>query len=133
MANVPPLAGVREAAPTYASGEAQVSNARWQLGSLTPEQAQRIQAFVDKYGVEVSVVGSRARGTARPLSDFDYVIGGNAKVRASATYYLPKGVRTETSPGYDLINANKDPLRTNEAYITFRPGQAPEVGTGGAK
>src|ERR1043166_4328079 len=61
------------------------------LGSFTPSQVRTIQAFSDRFGAEVNVVGSRAAGTAGPLSDFDYVIGGNASLRNSASYYLARG------------------------------------------
>jgi hypothetical protein len=41
-----------------------------------PEPARnRIQNFADKYNVPVTVVGSRAGGTAEVGSDWDYVIG----------------------------------------------------------
>jgi len=52
---------------------------------------RQIQTFVNNTNSEVIVVGSRAAGTAGPLSDFDYLIGGNARLRSSAKYRLPKG------------------------------------------
>ena len=106
------------------------------LGSLTPAQARQIQAFSDKFGAEVNVVGSRAAGTAGPFSDFDYVIGGNSSLRHSAERFLPKnpqsvmGNEAGNLPfrGIDIFNANKTPLDPTRPFIQFTPGQPPVVG-----
>jgi RHS repeat-associated protein len=107
-------------------------NAPVNYGSLTPAQVQRIQTFVNNYNTEVSVVGSRAAGTAGPLSDFDYVIGGNARLRSSAQYFLPKGaaggaLRGTTESGIDIFNANNTPLDPTRPFIKFTPGQPPKA------
>lgn len=104
------------------------------LGSLTPSQANLIQAFADRFGAEVNVVGSQAAGTAGPLSDFDYVIGGNASLRNSASYYLPRGAAggeinaSGFETGIDILNANRTPLDPTRPFIQFTPGQPPVVG-----
>lgn len=106
------------------------------LGSLTPSQVRQIQAFVDRFEVEVNVVGSRAAGTAGPSSDFDYVIGGNASLRHSAERFLPRNPQSVTGSeagnlpfrGIDVFNANKTPLDPTRPFIQFTPGQAPVVG-----
>jgi RHS repeat-associated protein len=103
------------------------------LGNLTPAQIQRIQTFVNNYNAEVNVVGSRAAGTAGPLSDFDYVIGGNARLRSSAKYFLPKGaagggLRGTTESGIDIFNANEIPLDPTRPFVQFKPGQPPTSG-----
>jgi RHS repeat-associated protein len=103
------------------------------LGNLTPGEARRIQAFVDKFGAEVNVVGSRAAGKVKPLSDFDYVIGGNSALRHSALRYLPRGkaggeLRGSNWSGIEIFNANKTPLDPTRPFIQFTPGRPPVVG-----
>jgi len=74
---------------------------------------------VDREGVEVTVVGSRARGTDHPLSDFDYVIKASSSVRRRAQWQLPRGVAGSANElGMDIFQG---PVRTNEANIPFRP------------
>jgi hypothetical protein len=61
-----------------------------QLENLSPQNIARIQAIADKRGLNISVVGSRARGTADAASDWDYIItGGTSKARHSAMRELP--------------------------------------------
>jgi hypothetical protein len=115
------------------SAPSTAANTAADFGSLTPAQIQRIRTFVNNYNAEVSVVGSRAAGTAGPLSDFDYVIGGNARLRSSAQYFLPKGaaggaLRGTTESGIDIFNANNTPLDPTRPFIKFTPGQAPVSG-----
>jgi len=61
----------------------------------------------------VQVVGSRAGGTAGPLSDFDYIIvGGNSKIRAAARRELPRGIsggelQLQGWSGIDVFNGAK--------------------------
>jgi RHS repeat-associated protein len=62
------------------------------LGSILRAQAKRIQQIADRYGVSIQVIGSRARGDAHELSDWDYVItGGNSRTRSKAYKALPAG------------------------------------------
>jgi len=61
------------------------------LEYLAETTRDRIQAISDKYNLEITVVGSRAKGTAHEYSDWDYIIqGGNSKSRSSALFQLPK-------------------------------------------
>ena len=90
--------------------------------------AERIQRFANKHGVEVSVVGSRASGTAGAASDYDYVItGGNAKVRAAARRELPRGQAggeldaNGRETGIDVFNGNVEPLDRSRSHVIFRP------------
>lgn len=96
------------------------------LGSLTPAQARQIQAFSDRFGAEVNVVGSRAAGRGL-TSDFDYVIGGNSSLRHSADYYLPRGPLGTGAGGrgIDIFNANVTPLDPTRPFIRFTPGTTP--------
>lgn len=101
-------------------------NAVVRVNPLTPSQTRQIQAFTDRFGAEVNVVGSRASGTARATSDFDYVIQGNAKLRNSAEYYLPRGsAGGANNRGIDIF---KEPLDPSRPFIQFRPNQPPVVG-----
>jgi hypothetical protein len=95
--------------------------------SLTHGQAKRIQDFATKHNTPVTVVGSRARGTANEFSDFDYLIGGNSRTRNAARRDLPRGQAggeigaggRET--GNDIFNANKIPLDPSLPHIIFKP------------
>lgn len=88
--------------------------------------ADAIQRFANKHGVDVAVVGSRARGTARADSDWDYVIGGNAKTRQAARRDLPRGtaggeIKNGRETGIDVFNANKEPLDKSKPHVIFTP------------
>jgi RHS repeat-associated protein len=104
------------------------------FGSLTSSEVQQIQAFVNRYNAEITVVGSRAAGTAGPLSDFDYLVAGNARLRHSAAYYLPRGAAggaaraSGLESGIDIFNGNKIPLDVTRRFIQFKPGQSPVAG-----
>ena len=96
---------------------------------LSKAELARIQAFADKYGVEVKVVGSRAAGTAGPASDFDYIIGGNSKIRAAARRELPRGAAggeihpTRGETGIDVFNGNQVPLDPTRPHVIITPKQ----------
>lgn len=96
---------------------------------LTESELSRIQAFANKHGVEVQVVGSRAAGTAGPMSDFDYIIvGGNSKIRSAARRELPRGLGGgELQPGgwsgSDVFNGATNPLDPTRPHIIVKPKQ----------
>ncbi|MEN6407240.1 MAG: RHS repeat-associated core domain-containing protein [Thermoguttaceae bacterium] len=97
-----------------------------QLENLSAAEQARMQAFANRYGTDVTNVGSRAGGTASPMSDFDYIISGNSRLRANARAQLPRGAaggeigpRGET--GIDIFNGNKVPLDPTRPHIIFRP------------
>jgi len=92
------------------------------LENLSVATRARIQVWVDTHGTNVTVVGSRARGTADAFSDYDYLIGGTSRLRASAKWQLPKGA---VGPGIDVFNENDFPLVPGKPHIIFlpRPGQ----------
>jgi hypothetical protein len=96
------------------------------LENLNPTVQARIQGFVDSHGQNVTVVGSRAGGTAGPFSDYDYLIGGNSKLRAIARWQLPRGpaggaVGPRGETGIDIFNQNNMPLDPTKPHIIFRP------------
>ncbi len=98
-------------------------------GGLAKWEEKAIQRFSDKYGVEVTLTGSRARGTAGPLSDFDYIISGNSKVLKAARRELPRGVaggETNASgrqTGIDVFRP--DERKPTAGDITFTPKPRP--------
>jgi hypothetical protein len=91
------------------------------LTNLAFGDAMRIQNAVNRTGVPVTVVGSRARGMPGPLSDFDYLIpaGTPAGTRHSLSSSLPEGPRALGDPRNQEFFM--DPLDTNLPYITFYP------------
>ena len=62
------------------------------IDNIAASDAVRIQNAADRIGAPLSVVGSRADGTAGAFSDFDYVITGiNSRTRHSVSSSLPTG------------------------------------------
>ncbi|MCP3143023.1 RHS repeat-associated core domain-containing protein [Pyxidicoccus xibeiensis] len=92
-----------------------------------PEGARdSIQSFSDRRGVRVTLVGSRAKGTAGPDSDWDYVVEGNSRDRQKARSELPRGraggeIGPRGETGIDVFNGNKEAVDTSRPYIQFRP------------
>lgn len=83
----------------------------------------RIQNIARKYSLEISVVGSRAKGTANARSDWDYIItGGNSKTRSSALFQLPKNLSAVKNgvvrPGSEILKGVS--LDPNLPHITFK-------------
>ncbi|MEO7329430.1 MAG: RHS repeat-associated core domain-containing protein, partial [Minicystis sp.] len=95
-----------------------------QEAGISPIDAARIQAVVNKTGAPVTVVGSRAAGTATPWSDWDYIVGGNAKARSYARWKLPRGVSggefdsRGAGTGIDIFT---DPLDVAKPHVIFEP------------
>jgi hypothetical protein len=98
-------------------------------GALSEADRLRIQRFADKYNTDVHVVGSRASGTSRPNSDYDYILGesgGNSRLRQKARRDLPRGTAggevhpTYGETGIDVFNEPLDPTRP---HITIHPNQ----------
>ena len=91
-----------------------------QLSHLNPQQVAQIRQFAEANHVRVTLVGSRATGTASVNSDFDYLIqGGNSRVRSLARSQLPRGPRSLENGGIDLWNEANFPLDTSRAHIIF--------------
>jgi hypothetical protein len=90
------------------------------LENITAQQALRIQNAANRTGTEISLVGSRARGTATSASDWDYVINANARVRNSLSGSLPgAGQVSEGVPrNLDIF---RGPLDETLPSITFFP------------
>lgn len=90
------------------------------LGNILASQAQRIQNAANRSGQTITLVGSRAAGTAGAKSDWDYVINANAATRNSLSRSLPgagnmkEGVR----PNIDVFKGEVDKARP---FLEFRP------------
>ena len=75
----------------------------------------------------ITVVGSRANGTAGPNSDWDYIMSGNSAQRHSAASSIPRGVwGGENNTGIDIFSSypngpNPVILDKNKPYIEFFP------------
>ena len=114
------LGTIRPPLPTVQAG----GGAR--IDYLPPHLRAQIQRFADKRGVEVIVVGSRVdavpEGGTRRFSDFDYLVGGNTKIRQHAQRELPRGdTGGAYNTGIDVINVNKHPLDPERPHVIFRP------------
>jgi RHS repeat-associated protein len=123
-----PIAGAsRAAALRAATSRAAPAAVTSNLGSLTAGEALRIQSFANKHGTTVNVVGSRAKGTANPLSDFDYILGetgATSRLRSKARQELPRGLaggEISQSLGETGIDVFKAPLNRLEPFIPFIP------------
>ncbi|MBY0459172.1 MAG: HINT domain-containing protein, partial [Gemmataceae bacterium] len=95
-----------------------------ELKGLSPEHMAEIQAFADKTGTPVALVGSRVNGKVGPASDFDYIIGTiNSKIRSQAMKDLPRGPKVERqfgqTSGMDIILDT--PLDPTRPHIVFVP------------
>ncbi|MDB6065219.1 MAG: repeat protein, partial [Pedosphaera sp.] len=133
LSGTPPCVGMKGLGGGAKAAAAESTASR--LGNLTPSQARKIQAFSDRFGAEVNVVGSRAAGEVGPLSDFDYVIGGTGKLRHAAEHFLPRnpestgtGIGNLPFRGIDIFDANGTPLDPTRPFIQFTPGKPPVVG-----
>lgn len=94
------------------------------LENISPSDARRIQNAANRTKQDITVVGSRAGGTASPISDWDYVMSGNARQRHSAKSSVPKGIAggeqnsLGNETGIDIFSGS---ISTNSPYITSPP------------
>jgi len=91
------------------------------LKNLTPLEIVRIQNAANRTGVQITVVGSRAGGTAGPLSDWDYVVPKETASRTihSLSSSLPEGFRSLGEPRHqDFFRGS---VNQNDPFITFNP------------
>lgn len=90
------------------------------LDNITAQQALRIQNAANRIGKDISLVGSRARGTSKSESDWDYVINANARVRNSVSSSLP-GSGNPSEGVRKSIDVFREPLDEALPSITFSP------------
>ncbi|CAH1903827.1 hypothetical protein NTGHW29_150071 [Candidatus Nitrotoga sp. HW29] len=108
-----PIIGGGVAKGAIAGGGARLEN-------LGASEITRIQNAANRSGQEISVVGSRAGGMAKPASDWDYVIDANAKTRNSLSSSLPGAGNTAEGirPNLDVFKGQVDETRP---FIRFFP------------
>ncbi|MEZ5901344.1 MAG: nucleotidyltransferase domain-containing protein [Hyphomicrobiaceae bacterium] len=87
------------------------------VDNLSPGDISRIQNAADRYGTKITVVGSRAAGTAGPNSDWDYILEGKSPGRIGQS--LPGGSRGLGEPRAQ--DFDQGPVRTDQPHITFTP------------
>lgn len=87
---------------------------------LTEDEILRIQNAANRIGKPINLVGSRAAGTARPNSDWDYVIDANAPTRNSVSRSLPGAgnLREGVRPDLDVFKGQVNP---SAPYVKFTP------------
>jgi hypothetical protein len=87
---------------------------------LSQGDVTRIQNAADRAGVRITVVGSRAKGTAGPTSDYDYILsGGTSRSRHSLKASLPAGPSGLGEPRNQ--DFHPEPVDTTQPFITFTP------------
>jgi RHS repeat-associated protein len=105
---------VGKAIGPVAGGGAKIEN-------LAASEATRIQNAANRTQTEISVVGSRANGTAGGLSDWDYVVpnGTSSRKIHSMSSSLPEGGRgLGEARNQDFF---KGPVESSKPHITFTP------------
>lgn len=115
----------------FGGGGGIVGGGPW--GGISPGNAQRIQNAANRTNQRITVIGSRAKGTATPCSDWDYIMSGKSSQRHSAKSSVPRGTSggeidsmgretgidvfqdyNPNAPGYNQLNPN-------ELHIIFDP------------
>jgi len=95
--------------------------------AISKNDALRIQNAANRTNQRITVVGSRANGTANEMSDWDYVMSGNSAQRHSAASSVPRGVAGgEYDFGIDIFTDNPrspfyTPIDKSKPHVTFNP------------
>jgi|SRR6185312_15620604 len=90
------------------------------LGNIVVNDALRIQNAANRIGQQITLVGSRAGGTATAASDWDYVINGASKGLNSVSGSLPGAgnIAEGTLKNIDIFRGVVDEVLPS---ITFFP------------
>ena len=113
-------------ASAYASTRGS-SSSKTPSSPISSSDARRIQNAANRTNQNITVVGSRANGTAGSNSDWDYIMSGNSAQRHSAASSVPRGVwGGENNTGIDIFSSysgspNPVVLDRSRAYIEFFP------------
>ncbi|MEG1592640.1 RHS repeat-associated core domain-containing protein [Chryseobacterium sp.] len=87
-------------------------------------QREQIQRAANKWNVEITVIGSRARGTANVGSDWDYIVNEiKPGMLHDMRFRLPKSALSRGELGRARLEIWKGTVKKNEAHITFKPSQ----------
>jgi hypothetical protein len=103
-----------------------------QEAGISVADARRIQNAANRTNQEIIVVGTRADGTAGPLSDWDYLMSGNRAQRHSASSSVPRGhgggaiTSSGRESGIDIWSTNRSSrswveLESHLPHVIFRP------------
>jgi hypothetical protein len=100
---------------------------------ISAADAARIQNAATRTNQRITVVGSRAEGTAKAGSDWDYIMSGRSAQRHSATSSVPRGTAggEVNRPGIDVwqdYNPNApgyNRLDPSRPHVTFDPWGLP--------
>ena len=108
------------------NGSSQASGLKtWEEAGISASEAKRIQNAANRINKPINVVGSRARGDASPISDWDYVVEGmNRDMRKDIQNSLPRGTGGGDilSGGIESgINLFSDTLNREKAHVIFTP------------
>ncbi len=96
----------------------------WQEAGISPQDARRIQNAANRTKQTIIVVGSRAKGTSKLSSDWDYIMFGNSRQRHSARSSVPRGTNggeidsLGRETGIDIFTY---PLIPGEPHVIFSP------------
>ena len=116
------VAGLGEAAGVtgMASRLNPVAGGGASIENITAGQALRIQNAVDRSGQSITLVGSRAGGTASAKSDWDYVVNANAATRNNLSRSLPGAgdIKEGVRPNIDIFKGEVDKTKP---FIEFKP------------
>ncbi len=105
----------------------------WEEAGISLGDATRIQNAATRTGQEITVIGSRAKGTVGAMSDWDYILSGPSRARHSAASSLPRGVAggavnaANVETGIDIFQSynpaapNYLKLPPTWPHVTFRP------------
>lgn len=99
-------------------------NTQASISNISASEAKRIQNAADRIQQDINVVGSRARGTAKADSDWDYVVEGLTKnLKDKIKNSLPKGEGGGKLNGtkWSGMDLDKGPLIKSKPYIKFTP------------
>ena len=94
---------------------------------ISPSDARRIQNAANRTHQNITVIGSRANGTAGPYSDWDYIMSGNSAQRHSAASSVPCGLcGGANNSGIDIFSSYANGPKTisldlNKPFIEFHP------------
>ncbi len=123
------VAGVKSAAAAEAAAQPSlgpVAGGGAEVSNITAAEAARIQNAATRIGKPITLVGSRARGTATAASDWDYFVEANSATRRSVARSLPGSRNIAVGEnGFLQLDIFKGPLDPARPHIIFSPGGSP--------
>jgi hypothetical protein len=126
-------ASIRSQRPLTAGGAGM--NAVFGEGTLTEAELAELQAIAKKYGAELDVVGSRARGTGRNIDKLNLPVGKGDNTRSDIDVVIDgqKDIDSGGRLSHDIANASNGAGKVsssmgmpwNPPYIKITPNQPP--------